>query len=116
MQSPHHFSLNSWRHGLPITEERTEELLTLQTRSLPMPDGTWKPFTHFKMTWEAMDFLMICGKGMYSRAMLVDLALKESLRSGREFMACFVDACSFHEKALTEKIRTDGLHYWPPRS
>lgn len=88
-----------------VTEKKIEEWLTFETRSLPMPDGTMKPFTGFKFVWNSLDFLILCGQqNKFSRAQFVALAIEESSRTGREFFECFSAVVSAHYKELQRKL------------
>ena len=63
-----------------ITEKETEEFLELETRNIPMPDGTMRPFTDLRLTWRSYDFLIVCGK--YTAKELVDLAIRNGEEMG----------------------------------
>ncbi len=41
-----------------VTEKETEELLQIETRDLPMPDGTIQPYTGFHIMWNSLDYLI----------------------------------------------------------
>lgn len=68
------------------------------------PHGEWQPFTHQRLTWSTMDFLMAYGAKTYSRTALVDLALKESELSGQPFIECFADMCAEHAALIEMKM------------
>ena len=93
-----------WDRPGGFSEHELEDLLKEETRKLPMPSGEWKPFTHFKLTWDTMDYLMIMAQGKYSRVMLVDLALKQHAQNGKAFMDCFADVCAYHADLLDRKL------------
>lgn len=56
-----------------FTEKETEYWLETETRLLPMPNGSEKPVTSFRLVWGALDFLVEVGS--YTPARLVELSL-----------------------------------------
>ena len=71
--------------GKFLTEKETEEWLTLETRCIPLPDGTTRPFTGFKLMWRSWDYLILTGKGRYTPQRLVELATINSQEMGYSF-------------------------------
>lgn len=66
-----------------ITEKETEALLEKETRWLPMPDGSLRPYTAFKLALNHLDYLI----GNYSLTLdwFIDMALKDAKAQNRSF-------------------------------
>ena len=79
--------------GFFITEKETEALLEQETRPIPMPDGSMRPFTGFRLMWESYDFLILCGN--YTGKELVDLAIHNSKAMSYSFEESFPALLSY---------------------
>jgi hypothetical protein len=89
-----------------ITEKDIEgKWLALETRNLPMPDGTLKPFTGFKLMWHSYDYLAISGK--WPRNRLVELAIKNSEEVGSTFEDSFPTTLAYLHQDLRKKQGID---------
>jgi hypothetical protein len=88
-----------------ITEKAAEELLELETRDIPMPDGTARPFIGFKLMWKSYDFLIICGK--YTGKRLVDLAIRNSEEMGYSFEESFPAVLSYVHRHVRKAMGID---------
>jgi len=84
-----------------ISEKETENYLEVETRDLPMPDGTIKPFTGFKLMWRAVDYLIITAG--YSRAELADLAIKNAKEMGYSFEDSFPNVVAYVHREIKKK-------------
>ena len=49
-----------------LTEKKIEKLLLLETRTVPMPDGSQKAFSFFKVWWNAYD-IVVWTSGFYPK-------------------------------------------------
>lgn len=88
-----------------ITEKETEQLLELETRNIPMPDGQMLPFTTFKLMWESYDFLIVCGK--YTGKELVDLAIRNSEEMGYSFEDSFPNVLAYLHRHARKAMGID---------
>lgn len=78
-------------------EYQIEELLEVEVRPLPMPDGTTRNHPCFKITWDAVDTLL--KKHDYALEMIAELAVAECKESGYPFWWVFPDVVAYiHNK------------------
>lgn len=91
-----------------LTEKQIEAWLEFETRRLPMPDGSHRPFTYFRYVWEKLDDLdLLAG---YSPDRLVEFAIEENQISGVQIEKTLNGCISYlydHLDALIAKKR-----YW----
>lgn len=77
------------------TEKEIEALLVLETRELPMPDGSTHHVTCFKLIWDNVQSLILNGwdeklnRWGWSRSRLAEEALRVSEETGRSFEDSF---------------------------
>jgi hypothetical protein len=83
-----------------LTEKETEALLERETRYLQMPDGSFRPVTEFKLTWEIYDRLLFISD--YTPAWFVEMALEESEISGRSFEEMFSVCVAYVDDKLRD--------------
>lgn len=88
-----------------ITEKETEEYLKQETRKIPMPDGSSRLLTTFKLVWRSWDFLILCGN--YSRVELTSLAQINSREVGCSFEDSFRDTLAVLHRDLRRKMGID---------
>jgi len=81
-----------------LTEKETESWLKSQTRDLPMPDGSMRPFTGSRILWETVDLLTLLTG--YSCTQLVEFALEESAMNGVSFERAFPGVVGYLESRL----------------
>ena len=70
-----------------LTEQETDYWLQLETRQLPMPDGSERAFTDRRTLWNAYDFLQDWGKLTAPR--IVELAMQEQEKCNLPFEVTF---------------------------
>lgn len=69
------------------TDKQIEAWLETQTRDLPMPNGTTRPHTTFRLVWETVDSLVLtCG---YSVVELTGYAIAETKLQNVTFEEAF---------------------------
>lgn len=78
--------------GFFITEKETEAYLVSETRDLPMPGGTLKPHTDFKLTWRIYDLL--AEYSGFTKEELVAEAVRTRDLTGRSFEESFTAVLS----------------------
>lgn len=81
-----------------ITEKQTEDWLTFETRQIPMPDGTTRPFTHFKLMWRSYDYLIVCGK--FTGKQLVEQTIQTAKEMNYTFEEAFPNVLSYLHRRL----------------
>jgi len=91
--------------GFFITERQTEEYLAPETRELPMPDGSTRPLTAFKLLWRSWDYLILCGG--YGRRELTALAQVNAQEVGCSFDESLRDTLAFLHRDLRRKQGID---------
>lgn len=85
-----------------LTEKQIEGLLERETRDLPMPDGSLRPLTDFKLMWETYDRLILLGD--YTPARLVGFALEETQLSGAPFEKTFPGCVAYLDHHLRDSF------------
>ncbi len=88
-----------------LTEKQTEAWLEMETRDLPMPDGTLRPFTDTKLHWNAYDFIV--SQEMFTGARLVELSLIDSKETGFPFEMSFPNTVSYAYFRLRKRLGID---------
>ena len=88
-----------------ITEKETEDLLERETRTLPMPDGTMRPFTESKLFWKAYEFLIVCAK--WTGKELVALAVRDSEENGVSFERSFYALIEYADRHARKNMGID---------
>jgi hypothetical protein len=86
-----------------ITEKETEEFLALETRELPWPDGSIRPFTEMRLFWSSFDWLV--EQKQYTPKRLVELAIMSSEETGRAFADTFRDSIAYMHKEFEKTQR-----------
>lgn len=84
------------------TEKQTEAWLESQTRDLPFPDGTMRPFTNTKLMWETVDSLILIAG--YSYANLVEFALDECELNNVSFDRAFPGVVAYLDGQLRKSL------------
>ncbi len=83
------------------TEKETEAYLVLQTRNLPMPDGSSLPFTAFRLIWlHFEDLIRLLG---YTPERIVELAVQETQATGVDFQTAFPAVVAYMESHLLRR-------------
>jgi hypothetical protein len=93
-----------------LTEKETEALLESETRDLPMPDGSFRPVTDFKLGWEIYDRLLFISD--YTPSQFVGWALEEAELSGRSFEEMFPVVVAYVDNRLRDILieqKTDEM-------
>lgn len=75
------------------TEQQVETWLERETRYLPMPSGSWRPHTTFKLVWETMDSLIV--DSGYCGEQLVEFAIEEAYLQRLSFDDAFTGVISW---------------------
>ena len=88
-----------------FTEKETEAWLEMETRDLPMPDGTVRPFTDTKALWNGYDFVI--QQRMFTAARLVELSLIDSKETGFPFEMAFPNTVSYAYSRLRKRLGID---------
>jgi len=88
-----------------ISEKDTEAYLALETRKLPMPDGTMQPLTGFKLMWRSVDYLILTAG--YSRKQLVQLALINTKETGHSFEESFNNVIAYIHREIRKQQGID---------
>jgi hypothetical protein len=88
-----------------ITEKATEALLELETRVLPLPGSLHRPITAFRLVWESLDYLVICGR--WSRLELTTLAQQNAREVGCSFEDSLRDTLATLHRDLRRKQGID---------
>lgn len=83
-----------------LTEKETEALLESETRDLLMPDGSFRPVTEFKLTWEIYDRLLFISD--YTPSQFVEWGLEEAELSGRSFEEMFPVVVAYVDNRLRD--------------
>jgi len=76
-----------------ITEKETEDYLSEETRLIPMPDGTQRAFTGFKLMWRSLDYLISTTD--FTSKELVELADVNAEEMGYSFEASFPNMLAY---------------------
>ncbi len=79
--------------GFFITEPETEDYLSEETRMIPMPDGTQRAFTGFKLMWRSYDYLILTTG--YSSKQLVEQAVINAQEMGYSFEDSFPNVLAY---------------------
>ena len=79
--------------------ERDEEWwLEQETRDLPMPNGSMRPFTCMRIHWGSFDFLVHeCG---YTPERLVELAVIDAQEHNKDLDIFFPDTMAFIDQEI----------------
>jgi|GEM_PF-2706552 len=78
----------------------------LETRELPMPDGTTRHHTDCRMTWRSYDFII--GQGLFTGHQLVGLVVMTAEEQGGAFESAFANVLAYvHDEYLKSLDRTD---------
>lgn len=95
--------IQSWRVGpillyvecmaFFITEKETEDYLSEETRLIPMPDGSQRAFTGFKLMWRSLDYLILTTD--FTSKDLVELAILDAEEMGYTFEASFPNMLAY---------------------
>lgn len=96
-----------------ITEKQTEDWLIYETRDLPMPDGSFRPVTDFKLGWELYDLLLSISD--YTPERLVGFALEESQLSGLPFEKTFPSCVAYLDRHLRDSLIDEQIAYMKER-
>lgn len=92
-------------HNTPFwTEQRTEDWLNQETRTLTMPDGSQREHTAFRLVWETADALV--EEVGYSHAELVMWAVQEAELQDASFDLAYIGVVKFLDD---ERRRDLGL-------
>lgn len=89
-----------------ISEKETENLLQVETRSLPMPGGGTKPVSMSKLHWQSYGFIL--QNGFYDTARLVELANMNCREMGYSFDTSFPDVVAFVHRKIVAAGLADG--------
>jgi hypothetical protein len=84
-----------------FTEKETEYWLETETRLLPMPDGSQKPVTSFRLVWGAFDFLVKVGRKTPAR--LVELSLLNAQEMNLSFEESFPAVIAYLDHGLRKQ-------------
>jgi len=76
-----------------ITEKETEDYLTEETRVIPMPDGSQRAFSGFKLMWYSLDYLISTTD--FTRKQLVELAVVNAEEMGYSFEDSFPNVLAY---------------------
>ncbi len=89
------------------TEKETEAMLELETRDLPMPDGSTRSISAFRMAWNSYDFILACG--VRGPADITKLIADDADKAGKSFQEYFPGAVGAIHKAIREEYyKLDG--------
>jgi hypothetical protein len=88
-----------------MTEKETEAFLVQETRQLPMPDGTTRPFTAMKVWWDAYDFLVATRS--WSEKELVNLIAINADETRTAFEESFQAVLSYIDRNARKKMGID---------
>jgi len=81
------------------SREEAQAWFTLETRALPMPDGTTKPHTDCRLTWRSYDFII--KRGLFTAAQLVNLTSMTARERGEAFESNFPSVLAYiHDEYL----------------
>ena len=81
-----------------ITEKETEDYLSEETRMIPMPDGTQRAFTGFKLMWRSLEYLILTTD--FTSKELVELAVLDAEEMGYTFEDSFPNMLAYvHREA-----------------
>ena len=83
------------------TEKQTEAMLEMETRDLPMPDGSTQPVTAFRMAWNSYDFILACG--VDSPVYITRLIAEDAHVAGKSFQEYFPGAVSAIHQAIRDE-------------
>ena len=87
-----------------ISEKETEEYLERETRDIPMPDGSTRPFTTTRLAWRSLDYILEWG--WFTQERVVELAIINAEEVGLSFEDSFNDTLAYIH---AEMRKTQGV-------
>jgi hypothetical protein len=83
------------------TEKQVEAWLETETRELPMPDGSTRPHTTFRLVWETVDSLVLLSG--FSVAELVAFAVEETHLQKASFDDAFTSVVGYLDRECNKR-------------